>query len=200
MAEVEGWRVVQPDLYAPDSLYHQKRRWTHPHTVRCLETAMDVLGTPGSLLDVGCAEGVLVRWAKSHGIDAMGIDLAAPVGEPNFLRADLREAVELGRTFEWVTCWEVAEHLPESAAETLVETIVHHMVPAGRVVFTAAGPKQPGPGHINCQPAGYWHGLFADLGVTYVDGLSSVLRRRWSICAPKTPWYGLNAAVYWRQA
>jgi SAM-dependent methyltransferase len=192
--------MSRPDLYAPDSMYHRNRRWTHPHSVRCLETAMDVLGTPQSLLDVGCAEGVLVQWAQRRGIDAMGIDLAAPVGDPAFLRADLRGHIDIRRQFDWVTCWEVAEHLPESSAERLVETLVHHMSPMGRIVFTAAGPKQPGPGHINCQPAGYWHGLFADLGLTYVAGLSSVLRRKWLMCSPKTPWYGLNAAVYWRQA
>jgi SAM-dependent methyltransferase len=191
---------VRPDLYAPGSAYHQQRRWTHPHSVRCLETAIEVLGTPASLLDVGCAEGVHVRWAQDHGIEAMGIDLAVPEGDPSLVRADLREVVVLGRRFDWVLCWEVAEHLPAASAETLVETLVRHMAPAGRMLFTAAGPGQKGPGHINCQPSIYWHRLFMARGLTYAAEVSAELRTRWLQCSPATPWYGSNAAVYWRSA
>lgn len=190
---------MQPDRYAPGSAYHQRRRWTHPHSLRCLSTAMDLLGTPASLLDVGCAEGVHVTWASQMGIDARGIDLAAP-DHPLFLRADLREPVDLGRRFEWVLCWEVAEHLPASAADTLCDTLARHMDPRGRVLFTAARPGQRGPGHIHCAEMDFWAGLFADRGLTYAAGLSMELRRRWQQCAPKTPWYGKNAAIFWRAA
>lgn len=191
---------MRPDLYAADSAYHQRRRWTHPHSLRCLSTAIDLLGTPGSLLDVGCAEGVHVTWARAHGIDAMGIDLAAPADDPVFVRADLREPVDLSRRFEWVLCWEVAEHLPVSAAETLCATLVRHMHPTGRIVFTAAGPGQRGPGHVHCAEMAYWALLFANHGLTYADRLSADLRRRWQACSPKTPWYGRNAAIFWRAA
>jgi SAM-dependent methyltransferase len=191
---------VRPDLYAPGSAYHQQRRWTHPHSLRCLETAIDLLGGPDSLLDVGCAEGVHVTWAVEHGIDAMGIDLAAPEGDPRLVRADLCQPVDLGRQFDWVTCWEVAEHLPPSAADTLVDTLVRHMRPKGRIVFTAAGPGQRGPGHIHCAEPEYWQLLFLERGLTYADALSAELRRVWQKCSPKTPWYGRNAQVYWRVA
>lgn len=191
---------MQPDLYAPGSAYHQQRRWTHPHSVRCLKTACEVLGTPVSLLDVGCAEGVHVRWAQACGIDAMGIDLAAPESDPALVRADLRGPVDLERRFDWVLCWEVAEHLPAEAAETLVDTLVRHMDPAGRILFTAAGPGQRGPGHVNCVDPVVWHRLFLARGLTYAAGLSSELRRRWLQCSPKTPWYGTNCQIWWRIA
>lgn len=161
---------------------------------------MRVMGIPASLLDVGCAEGVHVTWANERGIDAMGIDLGAPIDDPALLRADLCEPVELRRQFEWILCWEVAEHLPESAAETLVNTLVRHMLPMGRILFTAAAPGQKGPGHIHCADPSFWQGLFAARGLTYAAGLSTELRRQWAECSPKTPWYGRNVQVYWRVA
>lgn len=191
---------MRPDLYAADSAYHQRRRWTHPHSLRCLSTAIDLLGTPASLLDVGCAEGVHVRWANQMGIDAMGIDLAAPPDDPAFVRADLRAPVDLQRQFEWVICWEVAEHLPASAAETLCDTLVRHMHPMGRLIFTAARPGQRGPGHVHCAVMAFWQVLLFDRGLTYADTFSVDLRRRWLQCSPKTPWYGKNAAIFWRAA
>ena len=190
---------MQPDPYAPGSRYHQDRRWTQPHARRCLEEAIAILGRPDSLLDVGCAEGGLVTWAHSQGIHARGIDLAAP-DDPAFVRADLRVAIELHRRFEWVLCWEVAEHLPASAAETLIDTLTRHAAPTGRILFTAAPPGQRGPGHIHCAPPAFWDGLFAERGWDLALELTQALRRRWRACAPKTPWYGQNAAVYWRVA
>lgn len=195
----DGRCGVRPDLYAPGSAYHQQRRWTHPHSVRCLSAAMELLGTPDSLLDVGCAEGVHVTWAATRGIRAMGIDLAAP-DDPAMVRADLRAPIDLGLQFEWVLCWEVAEHLPADAAETLVETLVRHMQPAGRILFTAARPGQRGPGHIHCVSPEFWEGLFGDRGLTLAVEVSDDLRRRWLACSPKTPWYGQNVSVYWRAA
>lgn len=161
---------------------------------------MSVLGTPDSLLDVGCAEGVHVEWARAHDIEAMGIDLAAPEGDPSLVRADLREPVMLGRRFDWVLCWEVAEHLPPESAGTLIDTLARHVQPTGRILFTAAGPGQRGPGHVHCVEPTFWHRLFLERGLTYAAVLSSELRRRWLKCSPRTPWYGSNAAVYWRLA
>lgn len=191
---------MRPDLYAPGSAYHQQRRWTHPHTVRCFETAMEILGTPASLLDVGCAEGHLVKQAAIGGIDAMGIDLAVSGDDPLLVRADLRQPVDLGRRFDWVLCWEVAEHLPATAAETLCDTLVRHLEPHGRLLFTAAGKGQRGPGHLHCVDREFWEEQFRERGLSVATDLSAEVRRRWLACAPQTPWYGRNVAVYWRVA
>jgi SAM-dependent methyltransferase len=200
MTRSPRWWNMRPDLYATGSAYHQQRRWTHPHSVRCLETAVDLLGTPASLLDVGCAEGVHVAWALARGIDAMGIDIAAPDGDRQLFPVDLRQPVDLKRRFEWVLCWEVAEHLPASAAETLVDTLVRHMSPEGRLLFTAAGPGQRGPGHINLAPPSFWKGLFLERGLTYAADVTADLKRRWAQCSPRTPWYSKNCQMYWRVA
>lgn len=187
--------------YAFDSPYHRQRRWTQPYTVRCLEAAFLAFNRPTSLLDVGCAEGVTVQYARRHAaIDAMGIDLAVPRGDPGLVCADLCQPVDLKRVFQWVLCWEVAEHLPESAADTLCDTLVRHLDPTGRVLFTAAVPGQRGPGHVNEQPWSYWAEKFATRGLTEAMAMSTQLRRLWLRGAPQTPWYGQNVHVLWRVA
>jgi len=158
------------------------------------------MGKPGSLLDVGCAEGGLVLWASGQGIEAMGIDLATP-SDLSLVRADLQNPVDQQRMFDWVLCWEVAEHLPESAADTLCQTLARHVAPAGRLLFTAAPPGQRGPGHINLQPVEYWlEKLYAAGGLVCAEKPSIALRREWLKVAPKCPWYGKNAIVAWRVA
>jgi hypothetical protein len=192
--------MLPPDLYQPGSSYHQKRRWTNPHSLRCLETAVAVMGQPGSLLDVGCAEGVHVLWARERGLHAMGIDLAAPVDDAAFVRADLRVEIDLRRKFDWVLCWEVAEHLPATAADTLCDTLVRHLEPHGRLIFTAARKGQRGPGHLHCVDSGFWDAQFSDRGLSLAVDLSRTLRQQWLACSPRTPWYGKNVSVYWRVA
>jgi len=191
---------MRPNLYAPGSPYHQNRRWTHPHSLRCLQAAIAVLGKPDSLIDVGCAEGVHVAWAKANGIEAMGIDLAVPEGDPALVRADLCRPIDVGARFDWVLCWEVAEHLPAEAAVTLVDTLVRHMRPTGRILFTAAGPGQRGPGHVHCAEPWFWQDLFRSHGLTFAEALTATLRKRWATCSPLTPWYAKNAMLFWRQA
>lgn len=203
---------MPPDpLYTAGSPYHQRRRWTAPHTVRCLEAAITLMGKPDSLLDLGCGEGKLVASALMRGIDAVGVDVAV---QPNsvgtsavdglwnaaLINADLQEPLDLGRRFDWVLCWEVGEHLPERAAAGLVETCVRHMAPNGRVIFTAARVGQRGPGHINCRQPWWWSEHFAGHGLTVAVDLSADLRRAWLACAPRCPYYGQNAQVFWRIA
>lgn len=186
--------------YTAGSAYHVARRKFAPHSRRCLQVAFDLLGTPASLLDVGCGqEAPQVTYARARGVDAMGVDLAVPDAD-GLVRADLRERIDLGRQFQWVLCWEVAEHLPELAAGRLVRMLVRHMMPNGRILFTAASPGQAGPGHLTLQPPEWWMAQFGVLGLTYADDVTAQVRRAWRLAAPRAPWYGQNLQVYWRPA
>ena len=116
------------------------------------------------------------------------MDIAAPEGE-QFLRCDLTEPLDLGRTFDLVICLEVGEHLPEDAADTLVDTCVRH---ARTVVFSAAVLGQVGAGHINCQPHEYWHSKFAARGYAMNDVVRPVISGNPYVSA----WYRNNLFMY----
>lgn len=185
-----------PPDYGPLSDYQKRRQHLKAQTARCVSVAEGLFGEPRSVLDVGCGGGAHISALRERGIDAFGVDLAAPE-EDGFMRQDLKEPLTLGRRFEWVLCWEVAEHLPPDCAETLCDSLARHMLqPDGRLLFTAAPPGQRGPGHINCQPAGYWRLLLQDRGLHWQRDESLLIGELWSREAPKAPWYGRNIQCY----
>lgn len=122
------------------------------------------------VLDVGCNIG---QWCKAFsdlGIEPTGID--APYMRDKllfntnkrghrFLGCDISSGFDLRDFtdgFDLVLCLEVAEHLPESSAEALIESLCMH---GSIVVFSAALPGQGGWKHINEQPEHYWAEKFA---------------------------------------
>jgi SAM-dependent methyltransferase len=148
--------------------------------------------SPCSLLDVGAGVGNWLRAAREMGVtDVFGID--GTRADPSELHieaerikiVDLRQPVLLGRQFDVVLCLEVAEHLPEVSARTLIKTLCTH---AHVVFFSAAAPGQHGEHHVNCRWPTYWQSLFNDLGFTCED---DVRPRIWSDPAIE-PWYRQN--------
>jgi hypothetical protein len=85
---------------------------------------------------------------------------------------DLTDPPTLERTFDLAVCLEVAEHLPESAADGLVD-LLSSAAPV--VLFSAAIPGQEGEDHINEQWPTYWATKFADRGFESVDVLRPLL-------------------------
>jgi SAM-dependent methyltransferase len=147
--------------------------------------------SPESVLDVGCGYG---EWLDAFGLDLddmVGVDIASPVVRPEFyLWHDLREPLDLARTFDLVLSMEVGEHLPESAAETYVDSLVRH---GDTIVFSAAVPGQEGKGHINCQPHGYWHEMFEARGYQAWDSIRPRIQDY-----RVSPWYRDNIFLYRR--
>ena len=149
-----------------------------------------------TLLDVGCGQG---EWLEAFDIeDSVGVDIAAEHSDFVFPEGvvcdvhDLTEPLYLGRAFDLVICLEVAEHLPESAADTLVDTIARHAIDA--VLFSAAVPGQEGLHHVNCQPHEYWHEKFEQRGFVTTDPIRPLIVHNPYI----SPWYRNNIFVYRR--
>jgi len=141
-----------------------------------------LLGPFGSILDLGAGDGHFAHVLGGQKAEVHIVELSEAVlphipQGVHCLIYDLREPLDMGRTFDLVVCIEVAEHLPESAADTLCDTIVGHM---GRyLLFTAAPPGQRGNGHINCQLSQYWMRKFSDRGLGYRKNLVKRLRGTW---------------------
>jgi SAM-dependent methyltransferase len=148
------------------------------------------------VVDVGCGVGPWLRAAADRGIDDyLGIDgdwvpadrLAIPADRLH--THDLREPLRLDREFDLAICVEVAEHLPDAAAPTLVATLTR-LAPV--ILFSAAVPDQGGDGHINEQWPAYWAELFAEHGYAAHDRIRLPVwlddRADW--------WYRQNVLLY----
>lgn len=183
----------KPALYTP--AWQEGRAWTQGGSSACLHLALEQCGRPSSLLDLGCGTGHLVTQAIAAGVSAIGVDLSIEQATETIRPADLRQPLNLDRTFDMVLCWEVAEHLPPESADVLCDTIVRHLAPGGTLLFTAATPGQGGDGHVNEQPLPYWREKLIARGLRWDRMQSRILGEAWTHAARKTPWYGKNLIV-----
>jgi len=151
-----------------------------------------------SVLDVGCGRGAWLRqWAASGVSDFVGVDGdyvqvdKLPFSADHFVAADLTRPLDLGRRFDLVQCLEVAEHLPLSAADTLIDSLVHH---GDAVLFSAAVPGQGGEFHVNEQPIAFWAEKFRQRGFDAWD----IIRPPLLALSSVEPWYRYNTVLYVR--
>ena len=161
-------------------------------------------GPFASSLDLGAGDGWYSKVLATTGTDAYAVDFHKweltnmPTKEVTCITHDLNHPLDLKRTFELVLCIEVAEHLPESAADVLCDTVAGHS--SGLVVFTAAPPGQGGDGHINCQPKEYWDGRLKDRGLVYLPSESKHVSEGWkAILGTKMWWLYTNVMLYRRE-
>lgn len=145
-----------------------------------------------SVVDFGCNRGAyLAAFRRFAVLDVLGVDgdnmlprLAIP--SENFVAADLTVPMNLSRRFDMALCIETAEHLPEKAADTLLDTLARH---SDLIVFSAAKPGQGGFGHLNEQPDLYWLTKFAERGYSPDVSIRDALPRAASV------WLHTNLAV-----
>jgi len=138
-----------------------------------------VLSSSRSVLDVGCGLGAWLKVVVDLGIvDYLGIDgdflvrNMLKIPDNKFVTKDLNHSFSLGRTFDLTICVEVAEHLNESSADVLVNSLVMH---SDRILFSAAIPGQDGQNHINEQWPEYWLEKFSQHGFYMHDILRPLI-------------------------
>ena len=124
----------------------------------------------GSMIDVGCGNGVYMREFLNRGWDVFGVDGSknarknAVVDRKLITIFDLRKKFDLDRRFDLALCIEVAEHIETDLSRNLVSTLASV---SDTIYFTAAPPGQGGTGHINEQPREFWEGLFRRFGYQF---------------------------------
>ena len=116
---------------------------------------------PRSVLDAGCAIGLLVETLRKRGIDVYGVD----VSEYAISRADpsIREYVwqasltePLPRRYDLVTCIEVVEHIPSAEALTALDNICNA---TDRLLLSSSPVHFAEPTHINMKQPEDWSAL-----------------------------------------
>lgn len=174
----------------------EQSRATALDSAWCLLSAFRMLGLPKSMIDIGCGPGHLVTIAAALGVDSAGVDINHdPAGAASYcyvvdLTAPLPPHILAER--DLVLCWEVAEHLPPEAADTLCDTLASCVAPGGVLLFTAAVPGQGGAGHLNEQPTAYWQDKLERRGLALAGGLTRELRQEWQRAKLAAWWYAQN--------
>jgi SAM-dependent methyltransferase len=146
---------------------------------------------PKSVVDVGCGTGAwLLEFQQNGADDIFGIE--GPWLNKSQLRiplekvaiSNLKDPISIPRKFDLVVSLEVAEHLPESSADTFIDSLCN-LGPV--VLFSAAIPHQGGTNHLNEQWPDYWAALFKKRNYTVVD------------CVRKLIWMNSEVDAYYAQ-
>lgn len=149
-----------------------------------------------SVADFGCGQGAWLSVWKELGInEILGLDgdyvaqESLLISPTEFLPSDLSQPVNLGRRFDLVQSLEVAEHLPETAADIFVDNLVKH---GDMIFFSAATVGQGGENHINEQPYDYWRSKFNARGYVLLDAIRPMVTKRRDV----EPWYRYNTFLF----
>ena len=131
--------------------------------------------SPKSVIDIGCGTGVWLKVFQDNGVSEIsGFDgdwvendmLVIP--RQSFFIQDLESSMDSSQKADLCVCLEVAEHLPDSKAEQLINKLTG-IAPV--VLFSAAIPFQGGARHVNEQWPKYWEKFFNERGYVAVDSL-----------------------------
>jgi SAM-dependent methyltransferase len=165
---------------------------------KLLPTVLDLVN-PQSVVDVGCGTGTFLAVLQKMGLqDVAGFE--GPWLDKQMLEVDqklvdivdLEKPLSINRKFDMAICLEVAEHLQESSAPTIVQTLVGL---SDIILFSAALPGQGGQNHINEQWPSYWQEKFKAHGYVFYDCFRSQLWNDKDI----QPWYKQNMFLVVKQ-
>jgi hypothetical protein len=131
----------------------------------------DILSTegksrPATVLDAGCAWGLLVEALRDRGIDAYGVDISkyAIQNVPPRISAYCwvgSVTDPFPQEYDLIVCIEVVEHMPKAEAEKAIEDICRY---TDDVLFSSTPFDYKEVTHLNVQPPEYWAELFAHQG------------------------------------
>lgn len=132
----------------------------------------------GSVIDVGCGDGVAVDFFANLGVRVLGID-GVPQENDRIIEHDYTEGpVDWAAYPGWdegvglIWSCEFVEHVAEPYVPNFLETFRHGAI----VLMTHADVGQPGYHHVNCRPADYWIGALAAIGYELSATLTEMTR------------------------
>lgn len=125
---------------------------------------------PQTVLDAGCAMGLLVAALRDLGVEAYGVDLSEYA--ISRVREDIRPYCAVGsladplpnslpRRYDLVVSMEVLEHMPEEDGK---KSIANLCTMSDQILFSSVPDDTTDPTHINLHETPYWCGLFAKQG------------------------------------
>lgn len=148
---------------------HGDYSWDNDHWRNFFMSVADRLVgafAPATVLDVGCARGLLVQAFAVQGVDAHGLDISThAVGSAH---EDVRDRLSVASAtepiqgrYDLVTCIEVLEHMSPADAQLAID---HLTAVTDRVLFSSSPEDHDEPTHINTNPGEQWAAWFAERG------------------------------------
>ena len=167
LAQVDRASVFDADYYRSGCgpfPYERNERWLNFFGAIAGEVIRSL--HPQSVLDLGCAMGMLVESFWDMGTPAWGVDISAHAIEQ--VRPDMRRycrvdsvTAPLERKYDLIACIEVLEHvLPEEAQQAITA-----MASATDTVLFSSTPQDfAEQTHVNVQPIAAWIEQFGAAG------------------------------------
>jgi Methyltransferase domain len=121
---------------------------------------------PASVLDAGCAIGLLVESLRQRGVEAWGIDISeyaiqnvSAEMRPYCRVASVAEALD--RSYDLIVSIEVLEHMQPQEAQAAIANFCQH---SDDILFSSTPFDYKEASHFNVQPPEAWAELFARHG------------------------------------
>ena len=121
---------------------------------------------PGTVLDAGCAMGLLVETLRDSGVEAWGVDISKYAID--HVAPEIRDFCWLGsvtdpfpQKYDLIVSIEVVEHLPRQDSEKAVSNFCQH---SNDILFSSTPFDYKEVSHFNVQPPEYWAEQFARQG------------------------------------
>jgi len=121
---------------------------------------------PATVLDAGCALGLLVESLRKRDVEAYGVDISEYAIEnahksikPYCWVGSVAKAFP--QKYDLIVTIEVLEHMPKEQAEAAVANLCGY---ADDILFSSSPSDYKEPTHYNVQPPEYWADLFARYG------------------------------------
>ncbi len=139
--------------------------------------------SPRTVLDAGCAIGLLVEALVHRGVDARGVDISEYAISQ--MPDDLADRVWAGSviepiagTYDLVTCIEVLEHIHPSGLGAAVANLT---ALTDAILLSTTPTHWEEPTHINVQPPEYWAALLAEFGFHRDHGFDASFLTPWAV-------------------
>jgi SAM-dependent methyltransferase len=150
--------------YACGQPYTRTPEWLAFFNAIAVRIAADL--EPKTVLDAGCAFGMLVESLRQNGIDAFGIDISeyAIQSVHESIRPYCRAAsvtTPFPQNYDLIISMEVLEHMPKDQAELAVINLCRH---SDQILFSSSPYDYKESTHCNVQPPEYWAEHFARQG------------------------------------
>lgn len=148
---------------------HGDYSWDNEHWRNFFMSVADrLIGAfnPASVLDIGCARGLLVHSFAIQGVEARGFDISAHAVAS--AHEDVRDRLSVASAtdpiegrYDLVTCIEVLEHMSAADAQVAIDRMT---AVTDRVLFSSSPEDHDEPTHINTNPGEQWAAWFAERG------------------------------------